>query len=62
MDLTQAQELQDLAALGVHVVDTPYADHKGQLALRLHIETVAGFRLPSQPDEVGLLQDYSKLI
>jgi len=38
VDLTEPQKLQDLAGLGVHIVNTPNANHKHQLCLWLDIE------------------------
>ena len=56
MDLAQAQQLQDLARLGVHVIDAADADDEGQLALRLHVEAALALGLPLQPDEILLLR------
>jgi hypothetical protein len=54
-DLAQPQELQDLAGLGVHVVDTPDPDDKQKLGLRLDIEPALQLGLPLDTDEVRLL-------
>lgn len=40
-DLAQAQQLQDLADLGGHAVDTTDADNQGQLGLGLHKEVTS---------------------
>lgn len=56
VDLAQSQQLEDLAALGVHVIDTPDAHHKGQLGLWLYIEASLCLCIPLQPDQVLLLQ------
>lgn len=56
VDLAQAQQLQDLLRLWVHVVDTPDAHDEGELGLRLHIEAVLGLSCPLQPDQISFLQ------
>lgn len=46
VDLTQAQKLQYLAALWVHIIDTPDSHDESQLALRLHIIAILGLSRP----------------
>mmetsp|Transcript_18150 Transcript_18150/g.46475 ORF Transcript_18150/g.46475 Transcript_18150/m.46475 type:complete len:223 (+) Transcript_18150:126-794(+) len=55
VDLAQPEQLQDLAGLGVHVVDTTDADHEHDLRLGLDVEAVLGLGLPLQADQVLLL-------
>jgi hypothetical protein len=40
VDLPQPEELQNLAHLGSHLVDTADADDKGQLGLGRHVKAV----------------------
>ncbi len=55
MDLTQAEQLHDLAGFGVQRVDTPDAHGEGQFGLCVHVEGVVLLGLPLQVDQVLLL-------
>mmetsp|Transcript_33672 Transcript_33672/g.95271 ORF Transcript_33672/g.95271 Transcript_33672/m.95271 type:complete len:306 (+) Transcript_33672:36-953(+) len=55
VDLAEAEQLQDLPGLGMHVVDTADANHEHDLSLRGHMEATLGLGLALQADEVILL-------
>jgi len=55
VDLTQAEQLQDLLDLRRDLVDTTDAHHEGQLGLGRHIVAVVLLGLPLEPDLVALL-------
>lgn len=44
--------------LRVHVIDTPNADHKCELALLRHVVATLGLGLTSQTDKILLLQTF----
>lgn len=55
LDLTQTQQLQDLADLGGHANDTADTDHEGELSLGRHVEVASGLGLTTQ-DHALLLE------
>eukprot|EP01136_Pigoraptor_vietnamica_P045602 Opistho-1_new@23742 len=54
VDLEEAEELEDLAHLGVHAVDTPYPDNEGELGLGRDVEVAVGLGLAAEADLVLL--------
>lgn len=56
VDLAQTEQLQDLAGLGVHSVDTADADDEGQLGLAGHVEAALLLGVALQADGIGLLR------
>lgn len=56
VDLAQAEELHDLAGLGVHVVDTAKAHDEHDLSLGLDVEAALGASLALEANQVSLLR------
>ena len=54
VELAQAQELQDLAGLGAHVVDTADTDHESDLSLGLHEERTGVLSITTSLDQLQL--------
>jgi hypothetical protein len=62
VDLTQAEQLHDLAGFGVQCVDTPDAHGESQFRLCVHVEGVVLLRLPLQVDQVLFLYHPTSLV
>ena len=54
VDLTQAEQLQDLLDFGRHLVDTADPDDEGQLRLAGHVKVPLLLGLPLQPKHIEL--------
>ena len=54
VELAQAQQLQDLAGLGAHVVDTADANHESDLGLRLNEEGAGSLSITTSLDQLQL--------
>merc|ERR1712003_47911 len=55
VDLPQAEQLQNLADLGAHLVDTPNSAHESQLSVSRHIKVALLLGLALKPDLIPLL-------
>ncbi len=54
VNLTEAEQLEDLTGLGVNTVDTANTDHKGQLGFGLTVEVTSFLGLAAEEDLLAL--------